>query len=54
MSELSIQMIGAHEFCESDDCDRFHRLRLYEESVRSGRERLARLKHEEVSGECAA
>jgi len=49
MNELSIQMIEAYQLCESDDCDRFRRLRLYEEDVRSSRERLARIKEEDAA-----
>jgi len=50
MSELSGEMRNRYELAESDDCDRFQRLRLYQEQVRLGRERFARIKERESTG----
>ena len=51
--QLSIQMIEAYQLCESDDCDRFQRLRLAMEETRLGRERLLRKKEAETGGAAA-
>jgi len=44
---MSEQDLQAYETCEADNQDAYRRLREYEDEVRCGRERIARIKEDE-------